>query len=120
VAVLFTLGLDSEHRIVGVFLVCFGVFNVIWHCWDKHKWFSGRREANVTGSDAEIRFEDDRIFTKGPFSQSESDWKAFQKVVSTKRGMFLYPQQGLYIYIPDSALQPPESKADIVNRNTGN
>ena len=55
-----------------------------------------------------------------PFSQSESDWKAFQKVVPTNQGMFLYPQEGIHIYIPDSALQPPEAKTEIVKKINGN
>jgi len=119
-ALLIVLGLDSEHRIVGLFLVSLGVFNLIWHYWDKHKWFSGRRKANVTGSDVEIRFEEDRVFMNGPFSQSESDWRAFQRVVPTDKGMFLYPQEGVHIYIPDSALQPPEAKAEIISKIQGN
>ena len=119
-AVLIIFGLDSEHRIVGLLLLLLGVFNLIWHFWDKHKWFSGRRKANVTGSEVEIRFEDNRIYITGPFSQGESDWKAFQKVIPTDQGMFVYPQQGIHLYIPDSALQPPEAKAEIVKKLQGN
>lgn len=113
---LIVLGLDSKYRIVGLFLVCLGLFNIIWHYWDKHKWFSDRRKANVTGSEVEIRFEDDRIFMNGPFSKSESEWKAFQKVLPTEKGMFLCPQHGIHVYIPDSALEPPEAKEEIINK----
>ena len=115
-AVLIVFGLASEHRIIGVFLFLLGVFNVVWHYWDKHKWFAGRRASNVTGQEVEIKFEDNRICMSGPFSQSESDWRAIQKVVSTGRGMYLCPQHGILIYIPDSSLQPFEAKAQIIKK----
>lgn len=66
--------------------------------------------------DVEIRFEDDRIYMSGPFSQSESEWQAIQRVISTDRGMFLCPTRGVHIYVPDAALQPPEAKEQIVKR----
>ena len=120
IAILIITGLGSEYRIIGLLLICLGVFEVIWHYWEKHKWFMGRRKANVNGTDVEILFEDDCIFMKGSFSQSECKWQGFQKVVSTGQGMFLYPQQGIYVYIPDNSLQPLEAKTEIINKIQSN
>ena len=120
VIALIVLGIDSEHRTVSIFFVLIGIFNVVWHFWDKHKWFRNRRSANVTGQDIEIRFEDDRISMTSPSSKSESEWTVFQKIVTTESGMFLYPQQGIYIYVPDSALQPADAKTEIITKIKGN
>ncbi len=95
-----------------------GLYTWLWHLWDKHQWFAARRKAYVTGHEIEITFEEEQISLRGPRTRTEADWTLFQRAIPAEYGIFLYPDEGIHIYLPYDSLEPPEAKHWIVQRIT--
>jgi hypothetical protein len=49
-------------------------------------------------------------------AESQLKWSHFKKWTATPSGMFLHPQNGFAIYVPDRALTPQAAKAAILNK----
>jgi hypothetical protein len=63
-----------------------------------------------------LEFKEDRIVHSGPYAHGEFAWEGIESVTPTPTAMFLRPQKGISIYIPDQTLDPVEAKAQIVDR----
>jgi hypothetical protein len=96
-----------------------GIFEIGYQIYYRHKWISDRMSNRATNEDVEIVFNEDEIVYRGPYGSGSSAWEGFQRAILTPNGIFIYPERGIHIYIPDSALSPKEAKliiADKINK----
>ena len=87
--------------------------------WHRSRWLRARRDSRRSDENVELTFTDQGISARGPNSISELTWAAIQSAKATSKGLFLIPQKGAHIYIPNGALDPTSAKADIVARVGG-
>ena len=63
-----------------------------------------------------MEFHDTSISYFGPNSSGKMNWEVFIDAIPTERGMFLRPDKGIVLHVPDTALSPTNSKATIVDK----
>lgn len=82
-------------------LVLLGFFELSSDRIKKHFWL--RRHASSKLSDAEVEIEvtDSGIRTAGPHSNGHFAWSGIEKVVRTPKGILVWPQKGMYWYLPE-------------------
>jgi hypothetical protein len=82
----------------------------------RSRWLKSRRRGSRVDIDVQLTFTDSGIAMLGPFSSGEVRWEGIEKAVPTPMGLFLIPQDGMHIYIPDQALEPISTKGEIAAR----
>lgn len=98
-----------------LFLVILGAGIIVWHFWEKSKWFGVLRAAPSYGKENILRFTEKGIFYSIPTSKGEMAWEAIGDIVIASQGLFLIVQQGLSIYIPRSAVRS-STEFDLINK----
>jgi hypothetical protein len=82
----------------------------------RRKWIAARREGCRFDKEIRLTFTNDAMAYEGPFSSGHLQWAGIERVKATPKGLFLYPQAGMHIYIPDSGLEPASAKQEIIAR----
>ena len=82
----------------------------------KSRWLAARQRGSRTDRSVQLTFTNDAIAVQGPFSSGELQWAGIERIKATSKGLFLIPQEGMHLYIPDTALSPPSVKQEIVAR----
>ena len=82
----------------------------------RSRWLKARRRGSRVDRDVQLTFTDEGIEVLGPFSTGQCRWEGIERTVSTPMGLFLIPQDGMHIYIPDRVLEPISAKREIVAR----
>jgi hypothetical protein len=107
---------EGTPKILAFAFAVTGLVQIIQHLMHQRRWIQARLVEKSFDHEVEIHFTDSKITIHGPQSSGFCTWDAFQRCLKTPRGLFLWPRKGLNIYVPDSALTPPEAKAEIANR----
>jgi hypothetical protein len=120
-ALLLVLGLAlwwtcNPARFLPLALMAMGLFEISSSVLHKHRWVRARLARHTSSRQVEMVFTDEHIRISGAYADAVCDWQAFAACVPTPHGMFLSPQKGVHIYIPDSALVPLEAKPEILSR----
>ena len=110
------LYLAGYRGILPVVLLAVAAFEVCYQMFYRRRWIADRLSDKHAQQDVEIDFTDDAIVFRGPYGTGTYSWQGFDRVVLTQRGMFLWPQKGIHVYVPDSALTPLEAKQDIAKK----
>ena len=50
----------------------------------------------------ELKVTDTGIDTSGPFSNGHIEWDGIEKTVRTPKGILVWPQKGIYWYLPEN------------------
>jgi hypothetical protein len=80
----------------------------------RRRWLRERFKSIRLGESVSIRFLAEGIDITGPFSSATWAWKGINSCSVTSRGVFLRPDTGVSMYIPKSAVTPPEAFQHIV------
>jgi len=102
--------------ILPIALMAIGIYELLAAVIHKKQWIRDRLSTHSNDQNVEIHFSEETVRMTGPYSNSTCSWKLFVRCVPTPHGMFLYPEKGIHIYVPDSALSPPDAKQEIVER----
>jgi hypothetical protein len=97
-------------------LIAFGLISIGWHFWDKSRWLSNAKSTVSYGGKMSMRFLDNKVVSKGLVAESQFEWRAFERAVEGRTGLFLRLQKGMHIYVPYDALDPHKAVVDIVAR----
>ncbi|GAB3317208.1 YcxB family protein [Hymenobacter humi] len=89
--------------ILPYFFIAIGIYEFIKHFYSKHKWLNDRNKSGITGQDIVINFKDEFIKIDGPFSRGELQWKGINNIIRTPNALFLTPENGASIFLPNSA-----------------
>ena len=102
--------------LVGGIFSIFGIYELFDFYYSKRKWLSDRRKSKMFGRKATLKFKDDKIEHESPFSEGKSNWEGMINFKNTPNGIFLIPDVGMSIYIPNSKFNPPESKEILIQK----
>jgi hypothetical protein len=53
-------------------------------------------------AEVELKISETGIESIGPYSSGHFEWNGVEKVVRTPKGILLWPQKGMYWYLPES------------------
>ncbi len=80
----------------------------------RRRWIRERLQSSRLGALVSFKFMEDCIESSGPFSSGKLAWAGIDSCSVTDKGIFLRPDTGVSIYIPKSAVTPPEAFDRIV------
>ena len=75
-----------------------------------------RLDSRILGKEIQIEFTDEMIKINGPFSNGELKWFGLKKIVKTKKGILLKPENGLSIYLQDKMFSSDEQIKFILSK----
>jgi len=111
---------DDVSSLILLFLGC---FEIIWHFWNKRRWFKARLTNRNFGKENTFSFAAEKIHLSGPNSKGEMTWNAIEDIVTASNGIFLILQNNLSIYIPAYAVKSNSDLNGIItmfkNANEG-
>jgi hypothetical protein len=106
------------HYIVPVMLLVFGICEIGSYFLNRYNWMRDRLADRRKGAITTLEFFDDRIIHAGPFARGEMSWNGIESVKPTPNGLFLRPQRGISIYIPDWAWERSDEKQLVLDHIT--
>ena len=120
--VIFGVGLYfyDKNRISGIFPFVFsliGIYEFYKLLNEKNKWLKNRLDSLVVGEKIEIEFSSSKIIHKGPFSNGEIEWEGIKKIVRTKNGLIIKPENGISLYLPDKLFVDRKHIEFILTKN---
>lgn len=106
-AVLIMLGIvlfvySRGETVLPVALVAIGVFELLSNRIRKYFWLRRHLKSKLNDAEVRITLGDSGIVSKSPYSTSEMKWSGVEKVVRTPKGILIWPQKGMYWYLPKS------------------
>lgn len=95
----------SEGKMASpIALVIIGLFE-LFSPYIKKKWWVGRQmKSKVANANVEIVLSDSGIDSTGPYSKGMIAWEGVERIFETPKGVFLWPQKGMHIYLPKSVV----------------
>jgi hypothetical protein len=84
----------------GLVLSCIGIYEIMWHYWDKNKWFKLVTGGVGYGGDVELVFSENGITHKGPTSEGTIQWNGIEQVQLSETGLYLILQKGISMFVP--------------------
>ena len=85
-----------------VALVVIGIVEILSSRIKKFFWLRKHAKSKASGVKIEMTFDEEGIESKTDASVSRLDWSAVEKCVRTPRGILLWPQEEIYVWIPES------------------
>ncbi|BAU49492.1 hypothetical protein SVA_2944 [Sulfurifustis variabilis] len=85
-------------------LVLLGVIEVFSSRIKKFFWLRKQLGSKHAGSEVTLTFDDDGVRTAGRFGNSVIAWAGIERLVETPKGLLIWPQKGIYYYLPKSIL----------------
>ncbi len=83
-------------------IVIIGVIELLSNRIKKYFWLRRHRMSKLFEADVEFICTGEGIESNTPFATSKMAWEGIEKVVSTPKGILIWPQKGMYIYLPES------------------
>ena len=96
------------HRLLGLAVIGFGIFQLADSVTYRSRWIKKRLTAGGSRS-GQFEFHDDRIHIKSDSSEGHFLLSGFVESTPSDHGIFLSPQKGLSFYIPWDSIEPPET-----------
>ncbi|MEM7222235.1 MAG: YcxB family protein [Pseudomonadota bacterium] len=84
-------------------LVAIGVFEIFSSRIKKFFWLRKHGRSKAANQKIEMSFDDEGFETKSSYSHARMTWNGVEKCVRTPKGILLWPQKGVYIYISEEA-----------------
>lgn len=109
----------DKSGVVGIFpflFICSGLYEFFKFYNEKKKWMKDRLDSRILGKEIQMQFTDEMIKINGPFSNGELKWFGLKKIVKTKKGILLKPENGLSIYLQDKMFSSDEQIKFILSK----
>jgi len=109
----------DKSRVVWIFpflFICSGLYEFFKFYNEKKKWMKDRLDSRILGKEILMEFTDEIIKVNGPFSNGELKWFGLKKIVKTKKGILLKPENGLSIYLQDKIFSNDEQIKFILSK----
>ena len=90
-------------------LVLIGLYEILSPLIKKPWWIGRQMKSNIANSEVTINFTETGIETSTPYSQSSIEWTGVERILETKKGVLIWPQKGIHIYIPKS-----DARKDVI------
>lgn len=92
---------SNETTVLSSILIIIGVFELANNYITKYFWLRRHKKSKLWNADVEILVTQEGIQSTGPFSHGEFNWDGIEKVVRTPKGILVWPQKGIYWYLPE-------------------
>ena len=109
----------DKSGVIGILpflFICSGLFEFFKFYNEKRKWIKDRFDSRILGKEIQIEFTDEMIKINGPFSNGELKWFGLKKIVKTKQGILLKPENGLSIYLQDKIFSSYEQIEFVLSK----
>ena len=109
----------DKSGIIGIFPFLFifsGLYEFFKFYNEKKKWMKDRLDSRILGKEIQMQFTEEMIKISGPFSNGELKWIGLKKIVKTKKGILLKPENGLSIYLQDKLFSSDEQIKFILSK----
>lgn len=83
-------------------LVAIGVFELLSNRIKKHFWLRRHSKSKLMNAEVELKVTEAGIDSSGPFSNGHFEWAGIEKAIRTPKGILVWPQKGMYWYLPES------------------
>ncbi len=84
-------------------LVAIGVFEIFSSRIKKFFWLRKHGKGKAENAKIVMLFDDEGFETTSSFSSARMTWDGVEKWVRTPKGVLLWPQKGMYFYIPEKS-----------------
>jgi len=95
-----------------------GIYQLFKLYFEKKKWLKDRLDSKIIGQQIKMHFTDEGIKHNGPFSNGELNWKGLKKIVKTKKGILIKPENGISIYLPNTVFKNEVQLEFILSKNS--
>lgn len=85
-----------------IVLVAIGIFEVLSNYIKKYFWLRRHKKSKLFNAEVELQLSEAGIDSDGPFSNGHFDWSGIEKAVRTPKGILVWPQKGMYWYLPET------------------
>ncbi len=99
---------QDTYKVSGIMPVAFslvGIYQLFNLYFEKKKWIKDRLDSKILGQKIEMQFTDESFKHNGPFSNGELKWNGIKKIVKTKKGLLIKPENGVSIYLPNKVFK---------------
>jgi len=110
------LFLKWHFQIAGIFLIVAGLVQLILYYFQKSLWVSSKLKQQGADTEYELFFHEEHIEIAVSSLKGQVAWRDIKRAFRTPAGLFLWIKQGSHIYIPKSAIEPPEAFEQIVQK----
>jgi hypothetical protein len=113
---------DTDKKL-GIFPIVFtliGLYELFKLYYEKKKWLKDRLDSKIVGQQIELQFSEEVIKHSGPFSNGELTWNGLNKIVKTKNGLLLKPENGISIYLPNKLFADEKQMEFIMSKQKKN
>jgi hypothetical protein len=114
---------QDKYKITGIFPIifsCIGLYELIILYYQRKKWLKDRLDSKIVGQKIEFQFTDETIKHSGPFSCGEMKWTGIKKILKTKKGLLIKPENGISIYLQDKMFSDKEQIQFILSKEKYN
>ena len=80
--------------------IAIGIFELSSNQIKKYFWLRRHTKSKLMNAEVELEVTAEGINSKGPFSHGHFEWSGIEKVVRTPEGVLVWPQKGIYWYLP--------------------
>ncbi len=109
---------DTDKKL-GIFPIVFtliGFYELFKLYYEKKKWLKDRLDSKIVGQQIELQFSEEVIKHSGQFSKGELTWNGLNKIVKTKNGLLLKPENGISIYLPNKLFADEKQMEFIMSK----
>lgn len=103
-----------DQWMFGGFVIVGGIFELVTALTYRYRWINRCLRATCTDKTVEIKFENDLMNSSSRNGTSSIKIAALDSVVPASNGVFLIPDSGSSIYIPQSTVDPPDEYQALV------
>lgn len=89
------------ESVLPIVLVVIGLFELLSNRINKYFWLKRHSKSKLNDAEIKITLSDSGIESISPHSSSEMNWKGLEKVMRTPKGILIWPQKGVYWYLPE-------------------
>jgi len=93
----------SWTTILPIALVGVGVFEILFYKVKKFFWLRKRASDKSANTEINLSFDDEGLETNSELSTAKLKWAGVEKCIQTPKGVIIWPQKEVYIYIPEDA-----------------
>jgi hypothetical protein len=92
----------NGKTVMPIALIMIGLFELFSNKIKKYFWLRRHSKSKLMNAEVEIKVTDAGIDSTGPFSNGHFEWDGIEKAIRTPKGILIWPQKGVYWYLPES------------------
>jgi hypothetical protein len=108
-----TVLLLPSFRIVGYLAIAVGVFEAWRYRAFKRRWLAERLGSKLNGTVMRFELGPGRVRQLAP-APASTDALSLARVVASRRGYFVYPKNGAFVYLPHASIVPAVSREEVL------